>query len=61
MYYLIEDASDGIISVIGKFYCIKDAESKMIQMEDLNDTHGCYCNYYITKLVSLTEELNLIK
>jgi len=61
MYFLIEDAPDRIISVIGKFYCIKDAESKMIEMEDLDDIHGCYCNYYITKLVSVTEELNLIK
>lgn len=51
MYFLIEQAPEGIVSVIGKFYYIKDAENKMIEMEDLNDTHRCYCSYYITKLV----------
>ena len=61
MYFLIEDAPKGSVKIIGEFYCIKDAESKMIQMEALNDIYGCYCNYSITKLVSATEELNLIK
>ena len=60
MYFLTEQSPNGL-SIIGEFNCIKDAENKMIEMENLDADNGYWCTYFVTKIVSITNELNLIK
>lgn len=60
MYFLTEQSPNGL-SIIGEFNCIKDAENKMIEMENLDADNGYWCTYFVTKIVRITNELDLIK
>jgi len=51
MYFVIEDSPLGL-SVVGEFYTKEEAENRAFELELENDRHGCFCNYYISELVS---------